>query len=98
MAAHAFAIKQNLRSAKLDLRVKPADKQKIAEAAQLTHRKVTDFILDAALSQADQMLADRRTFNLGAKAWIALQEALDAPPRMLSNLKALMEEPGFFDA
>jgi len=58
---------------------------------------VSEFILDSALGAADEVLADRRQFNLNAQQWEAFQAALDAPPRTLPRIEKLMQEPGFFD-
>ena len=37
-------------------------------------------------------------FVLDAEKWEAFQKALEAPPRPMPRLKALLAEPGFFDA
>jgi uncharacterized protein (DUF1778 family) len=37
-------------------------------------------------------------FRLDAKTWEAFQEALDAPVHPMPRLKALLSEPGFFEA
>ena len=58
---------------------------------------MSEFILDSALGAADEVLADRRQFNLNAQQWEAFQAALDAPPRTLPRIEKLMQEPGFFD-
>lgn len=84
------------RTEKLDFRISKSAKSKLQAAASISHRGVTDFVLDSALSKAEEALADRRTFGLDDSAWNALQAALDAPPRSLPKLKALLHEPGFF--
>jgi uncharacterized protein (DUF1778 family) len=50
------------------------------------------------MARADEVLADRRSFDLNAAQWKAFMEALDAPPRPLPRLERLLKEPGFFDA
>ena len=86
------------RSEKLDVRVSPEAKAKLQRAAAILHRTMSDFVLESALSRAEEALADRRRFGLNAAAWTAFQAALDAPPRSLPRMKALLEEPGFFDS
>ena len=86
------------RSEKLDLRLTPDAKMVLQAAAIASHRSVSEFVLESALARADEALADRRTFGLGAVQWKAFIEALDAPPRPLPRLERLMKEPGFFDA
>jgi len=86
------------RSEKLDLRITPDAKLALQAAAAAAHRSVSDSVLESALARADEALADRRTFGLGADRWKVFLAALDAPPRPLPRLKRLLKEPGFFDA
>jgi uncharacterized protein (DUF1778 family) len=86
------------RTEKLDVRVSPSAKAKLQAAASDAHRSVSDFVLESALSRAEEALADRRIFGLDAEKWAAFQAALDAPARPLPRLQALLDEPGFFDS
>ena len=72
---------QPARTTKLDLRLSPQAKQALSAAAQATHRSVSQFVLESALARADEPLAERRRFDLGAAQWAAFIAALDAPPR-----------------
>lgn len=58
---------------------------------------MSEFVLESALSQADEALADRRNFGLDAKQWNAFLAALDTSPRPLPRLSRLLKEPDFFD-
>jgi uncharacterized protein (DUF1778 family) len=86
------------RTEKLDVRVSRSAKAKLQAAAAASHRSMSDFVMESALARAEEMLVQRRTFGLDAEAWAAFQSTLDAPVRPLPRLRALMEEPGFFDA
>ncbi len=86
------------RTEKLDVRVSPASKAKLQAAASAVHRSMSDFVMESALSRAEETLAERRVFGLDAEKWTAFQAALDAPARPLSRLNALLNEPGFFDS
>jgi uncharacterized protein (DUF1778 family) len=86
------------RSEKLDLRLTPFAKQRLAAAAERERRSVSDFVLTSALERADETLADRRTFSLDTAQWAKFQAALDAPPRNLPRLERLLTEPSVFDA
>ncbi|MGB7731058.1 MAG: DUF1778 domain-containing protein, partial [Candidatus Acidiferrum sp.] len=88
---------KTLRSEKLDLRLTREAKMALRAAAAVSHRSVSEFVLESALARADEALADRRTFGLNAAQWKAFLAALDAPPRALPRLKRLLKEPGFFD-
>jgi uncharacterized protein (DUF1778 family) len=67
-------------------------------AAAVSHRSVSQFVLESALARADETLADRQLFSLKAPQWQTFMAALDAPPRSLPHLVRLLKEPSFFDA
>jgi uncharacterized protein (DUF1778 family) len=85
------------RTEKLDLRLTPAAKQVIHAAAAATHRSVSEFVLDSALTRAEEALAERRHFGLDAERWAAFMAALDAPARELPRMQRLLSEPSIFD-
>jgi uncharacterized protein (DUF1778 family) len=89
--------KSTTRSEKLDLRLSSDAKQKLYRAAAAANRSVSDFVLESALSRADETLADRRYFGLDAERWTAFMTALDAPPRSHPRLERLLTEPSIFD-
>jgi uncharacterized protein (DUF1778 family) len=86
------------RTEKLDVRVSPSAKAKLQAAASATRRSMSDFVMESALSRAEETLAERRVFGLDAERWAAFQAALDAPVCPLPRLQALLDEPGFFDS
>ena len=96
MATHPILTER--RTEKLDVRVSPAAKAKLQAAAIAVHRSMSDFVMESALTRAEETLAERRVFGLDAEKWAAFQAALDAPPRALPRLQALLDEPGFFDS
>lgn len=79
------------RTEKLDLRLTPDAKQRLFAAAEASHRSVSEFVLQSALERAEETLADRRTVLLTAEQWMAFQAMLDAPPRVIPELKRLLE-------
>ncbi|BCM82613.1 DUF1778 domain-containing protein [Methylobacterium indicum] len=86
-----------VRSEKLDLRLTPTAKQTLQAAAEAAHKSVSEFVLDSALREAEEKLADRRVFVLGDADWDRFVEALDAPPRALDRLQRLFREPALFE-
>jgi uncharacterized protein (DUF1778 family) len=86
------------RSEKLDIRLTPTAKQTLQAAARVARKSVSDFVLEIALSEAEERLADRRVFALEPERWEAFLEALDAPPRRRPRLERLFREPSAFDA
>ncbi len=85
------------RTEKLDLRLTAAAKQTLQAAATAERKSDSEFVLDTALSRAEERLADRRIFTLDAKSWDAFVTALDAPPRRHARLERLFREPSVFD-
>jgi len=81
---------------KADLRLTPAAKRTLQTAAIASRRSV-GFVLESALSRAEETLADRRRFGLDAEQWKAFQVALDASPKPLVRLARLLEEPRAFE-
>lgn len=85
------------RSEKLDLRLTPEAKQILNAAARASRRSVSDFVLESALSRAQEALPDRRHFGLDAERWQAFLSALDAPVRPLPRLERLLREASAFE-
>ena len=82
---------------KLDLRLTLAAKQTLHAAARAAHRSVSDFVLESALKQADETLADRRHFGLDTEGWADFMAALDAPPHRPARLARLLATPSVFE-
>jgi uncharacterized protein (DUF1778 family) len=84
------------RTEKLDLRLSPADKSALQEAARAQNRSVSEFVLESALARAEELLPPTRIL-LNAEQWAEFMEMLDAPPRVLPRLRKLLREPSVFD-
>ena len=74
----------------INLRVKPHARSLIDRACAITDKSLTDFVLDAACREAEDVLLDRRLFNLDETAYQAFVHALDAPTRRHPELKELL--------
>jgi uncharacterized protein (DUF1778 family) len=85
------------RTEKLDLRITPFAKHLIQTAALAAHQSVSEFVIQSALSRAEDTLPDRQRFGLNAAQWEAFQAALDAPPRPVHRLAKLLQEPSVFE-
>jgi len=86
-----------VRTQKLDLRLTPTAKQTLYAAAAAAHRSVSEFVLESALTRAEETLAERRHFGLDAEQWTAFIAALDAPARELPRVQRLFREPDIFE-
>ncbi len=82
---------------RLNLRASARQTSLIREAAEAVGKTMTDFVLDSACSNAEQVLADRRRFVLDDDAWARFMEALDRPARSKPRLKELLDTPGVLD-
>lgn len=97
MTRHSNVTRRNNRTEKLDLRLSRAAKETLQAAAVAARKSVSEFVLDSALSEAGERLADRRVFMLDRKSWDAFIAALDAPPRRHPRLERLFSELSVFD-
>ena len=82
------------KSERIDVRATLPVKHLLQEAARAAHKNVSEFLLDAGILAANQMLADRRRFELSTEQWDAFQSALDQPVTAKPKLKKLLGEPG----
>jgi uncharacterized protein (DUF1778 family) len=82
------------KSERIDVRASTPVKQLLQEAARVAHKNVSEFLLDAGIIAANQTLADRTRFELGAEKWLAFQIALDQPVGTKPKLRKLLAEPG----
>ena len=67
------------RSARLGLRATPAQETVLRRAAEVAHKSLTDFILDAAYQAAEQTLLAQRLFMVTGSQYQAILEMLDRP-------------------
>ena len=81
-----------------DFRVAPETDQLVRQAAETTERTLTDFVVDAAVIQAERVLADRTRFVLDAEDWNRFVEILDRPPQDKPGLEKLFSKPSVFSA
>lgn len=81
-----------------DFRVDAEADRLVRQAAETTDRTLTQFVVDAAVVEAEQLLADRRSFVLEAPEWTRFVEMLDRPPRELPGLEKLFADPSVFTA
>lgn len=66
-------------AARLDLRMTPDDKSRIARAAQLRGMPVSTFVRDAVMREAEQVMAAELAVTLSAEESQRFLAALDAP-------------------
>jgi uncharacterized protein (DUF1778 family) len=83
---------------RIDVRANVTVKQLLQDAARACHKSVSEFLLDAGVTAANQTLADRVRFELDDTQWQQFQQALDRPVQAPhSRMRALLTEPGVLD-
>jgi uncharacterized protein (DUF1778 family) len=82
---------------RIDVRTSSSVKLLLQEAARVTHKNVSEFLLDAGITAANQALADRRLFVLDDKQWAAFEQVLDRPVQDKPRLKDLLTTPGLLE-
>jgi uncharacterized protein (DUF1778 family) len=71
---------------RLQIRVNPADKALLERAAAASHLNVSAFVVQAAASKAEEILAERSSVRLSREAAVALSEALERPAEVNDRL------------
>lgn len=72
---------------RVDLRLNPADKDRISRAASLRGMAVSAFVRDVVLREADNVLAAELTATLSVEESRRFLQVLDAPLRPKAKLK-----------
>jgi len=80
------------RDTRLNLRANNEQLGMIRRAADANHTSVTDFVLNSASIAAEQVLADRRWFQLDAGDWEDFQSLLERPVVFKPRLAALLDQ------
>ena len=86
------------RSARLGLRATPEQEAVLRRAAEVTHKSLTDFILDSACLAAEQALLDQRLFMVSGSQAKALIDLLDRPEQANEGLRDLFARQAPWDA
>lgn len=82
---------------RIDVRVKTSQKRYLVYAASLREMKLSAFVLDSALKQAEEVVNQNVHFALPDKQWKAFCAVLDQPAREIPKLKMLFAKPSIFD-
>lgn len=79
-------------AARLDLRLNPTDKARITRAADLRGVPLSAFVRDAAMREAESVMAAELSVTLSAEESRRFLEALDAPFQPNAKLKKAMTD------
>ncbi|MGI8751816.1 MAG: DUF1778 domain-containing protein [Acidimicrobiales bacterium] len=75
-----------LKDRRREVRLSRHDEDLIVEAAGISGLSVTEFLLDRALPDAEQIVRNHRVIELNEAAYARFLEALDEPPVRPSGL------------
>ena len=89
MASRISTLKKEER---LEVRTTAAQAELLAAAAQVAGSSRSEFVRDAALRRAEEVLTEQARFSLGPDAWAAFVAALEELPRENEALRKLFKE------
>jgi uncharacterized protein (DUF1778 family) len=81
----------------MQFRVKREDKERIKRGAELSGVKTSQFVLRAALKEAEHIEASQVNFALDGDQFNAFMEALDSPPTPNKALNKLLHTAAPWD-
>ena len=79
-------LKRVLKESKVQLRMRPAQKDLIARAAEIKQTTLTNFMVEHADRARKRSLRSRRIFCFRRSAGMRFAAALDVPPRLIPGL------------
>lgn len=84
------------KSARLEVRLTPEERELFAQAAEAGGQTLSEFIAVSGREQAERVLAERTQFSLGGADWEAFMRELDRPPSENERLARLLsaKRPG----
>ena len=81
----------------ISIRAKAGQRDLIDQAAERLGRSRSDFMLEAACRQAEDVLLDQSFFALDAKGFAAFQQMLDRPPAPTDRLRRTLKARALWD-
>jgi uncharacterized protein (DUF1778 family) len=82
---------------RIALRASARERELLYQASRVRETTLSEFVLGAATSEAQSVLADRTRFELPPEAWHSFVDALDRPPTAKPRLRRLLTEPSAVD-
>jgi uncharacterized protein (DUF1778 family) len=77
------------KTARVNLRVAPADDVLLRQAADLVGETLSEFLIESGRERAERLVADRTRFVLDDAAWRAFNDALDRRAEIKPELREL---------
>ena len=87
--------KTNAKVERINIRATEAEKVLVEQAARVSHMSTTQFMMQAAVTSAEDVLAEQRVFVVSSQEWDKFMRRLDEPARELPELRRLAEKWGY---
>jgi uncharacterized protein (DUF1778 family) len=94
----ASARATKMKEQRFNIRATTDEKSLVEEAARATRMTSSQFVLQAALRSAEEVLADKSRFVLSEEQWGRFTTLLDRPAREIGALKKASSKPSPFRA
>ena len=78
-------------SVPINMKAEPQVRSLIDRAAKIVHRNRTEFVLEAAIQRAEEVILDQQLITVDEERFERFVAALDAPPASNPRLQRLME-------
>lgn len=88
LCVHLFCMSVT-KTARVNLRVAPADDVLLRQAADLLGETLSEFLIQSGRERAQRLVADRTRFVLDDAAWTAFNDALERPAEVKPELREL---------
>ena len=85
------------RTGMINIRIKPADRALIDQAAAAQGKKRSEFMLEASRRAAEKTLLDQTLLRVDPETYARFLELLDAPPRPNDGLSKLLLQKAPWD-
>ncbi|MGD9889024.1 MAG: DUF1778 domain-containing protein [Halothiobacillaceae bacterium] len=93
----AYIMGTIVKEERIEVRLASAEKERIRQAAILSHLNISEFVLRAVRSVADETLASQTRFVLSEDQMNAFYAALDQPAQSIPRLRELLKKPSVFE-
>ena len=80
------------RAAPINIRARTSQRNLIDKAAAMLNKNRSDFMLEAACREAENVLLDQRLFLADDKAWQAFESLINAPVKDNPALRQLLHD------
>lgn len=92
-----MSLQPEAKNERIEIRTTTRVKRVLQEAAAARNKTMTEFVLDVAMTEAAEVLADQRLLLLDDEQWEAFLAALDASTKPRPRLESLMREPSVLE-